>query len=86
MSEQLLGESTTNLSVAATEEPKPSIPPWFGEAILMAQLWRDSGWLDNLQHSVRMVRGRMGNYETCDFNSSASMRRHHGDTGDIARE
>ncbi|MEM8830686.1 MAG: hypothetical protein AAGE96_15195 [Cyanobacteria bacterium P01_G01_bin.19] len=38
-----------------------------GEALLLGKYWIESGLLERLQQQVRVSRGRMGDYEVCDF-------------------
>lgn len=54
-------ELTTNI------ESNPVIPNWLGEALLLGKYWVESGLLERLQKQVRVERGRMGDYEVCDF-------------------
>ena len=54
-------ELTTNI------ESNPVIPNWLSEALLLGRYWVETGLLDRLQQQVRVNRGRMGNYEVCDF-------------------
>jgi hypothetical protein len=42
-------------------------PSWLGEVLLIGEYWRVNGLLERLQTQVRVSRGRMGQYEVCDF-------------------
>ncbi|MBD1857650.1 MULTISPECIES: hypothetical protein [Leptolyngbya] len=55
------------LEVTATEQSNLAIPTWLAEALLVGQYWNQSGLLEQLQQQVRVSRGRMGQYEVCDF-------------------
>jgi Transposase DDE domain len=43
------------------------IPSWFGEVVLWSKYWLDSALVGYLEEEVRVVRGRMGQYEVMDF-------------------
>ena len=55
------------LELATDQQPNPAIPRWLGEVVLLGEYWRTTGLLDRLQTQVRVNRGRMGQYEVCDF-------------------
>ncbi|MGG6265618.1 hypothetical protein ACQ4M3_06380 [Leptolyngbya sp. AN03gr2] len=55
------------LEVTTTEQSNLAIPTWLAEALLVGQYWNQSGLLEQLQQQVRVSRGRMGQYEVCDF-------------------
>lgn len=70
MSEQ--NEKSADSTVAGIEfvttvQPNPVIPTWLPEALLLGEWWRSTGLLEQLQQQVRVNRGRMGQYEVCDF-------------------
>ncbi|MFM7219503.1 MAG: hypothetical protein ACKO21_04685, partial [Nodosilinea sp.] len=67
MSEQTISLSTARLEITASPQPNPVIPAWFTEALLIGQYWQQHGLLDHLQQQVQVNRGRMGQYEVCDF-------------------
>jgi hypothetical protein len=67
MSDNNSGFSVAGLAVTTTEQSNFATPTWLAEAILVGQYWRQSGLLRQLQQQVRVSRGRMGNYEVCDF-------------------
>jgi hypothetical protein len=48
------------LEVQASEQPQPSVPPWFAETVLLVEYLRTHGLLDALTHQVHLVRGRFG--------------------------
>jgi hypothetical protein len=60
-------KAKTGVAVEAGTESVPSIPAWFGEAVLLGKYWLDSGLVGYLEAEVRVVRGRMGRYEVMDF-------------------
>lgn len=45
----------------------PSMPPWFGEVVVVAHALQRYGLLNAIQERVRFVRARMGKYELIDF-------------------
>ena len=45
----------------------PSIPSWFGEVAVMAQVLTQFGLLKAIQQDVRFARARFGRYEVIDF-------------------
>jgi hypothetical protein len=55
------------LEVTTTDQSNLAIPNWLAEALLVGQYWNQSGLLKQLQQQVRVSRGRMGQYEVCDF-------------------
>ena len=48
-------------------EDLPSIPNWFGEVAIVAQVFITSGVLKNIEEQVRFARARFGTYELVDF-------------------
>jgi hypothetical protein len=48
-------------------ESTESIPEWFAELVIIVETLRKSGALAALVEEVRLVRGRMGTFETIDF-------------------
>jgi len=60
-------KASTSLAVEAGTESCQRIPTWFGEAVLFGKYWLDSGLVGYLEEEVRVVRGRMGQYEVMDF-------------------
>jgi hypothetical protein len=55
------------VDIHTTSTPQPSIPPWFAEIVLVAGFLHGHGLLDTLRAQVRLVRGRVGQYEALDF-------------------
>jgi hypothetical protein len=51
------------VDIHATSDPRPSIPPWFAEVVLIAGYLRGHGMLAALNAQVRLVRKRFGQYE-----------------------
>ena len=45
----------------------PSVPCWFGEAVVVAQCFMISGLLQDIEQHVRFARPRFGTYEVIDF-------------------
>ena len=48
-------------------EEKPSVPSWFAEAAIVAQVFITSGVLNKIEQQVRFARARFGTYELVDF-------------------
>jgi hypothetical protein len=48
-------------------EDLPSVPCWFGEVAIVAQLLSTSGVLKSIEEQVRFARARFGTYEVVDF-------------------
>ncbi len=48
-------------------EDRPSVPSWFGEVAIVAQVFTTSGILKNIEEQVRFARARFGTYELIDF-------------------
>ena len=48
-------------------EDLPSIPNWFGEVAIVAQVLTTSGVFKNIEEQVRFARARFGTYELVDF-------------------
>ena len=67
MSEKTISFTVAGLELCANEEEKRSIPTWLAEALLVGQYWQSSGLLNHLNERVKVNRGRMGQYEVCDF-------------------
>jgi hypothetical protein len=57
----------TGVAVEAGTKSVQRIPEWFGEAVMFGKYWLDSGLVGYLEEEVRVVRGRMGQYEVMDF-------------------
>lgn len=55
------------VKLEAVETEQLRVPSWFGEAVLLGQYWLNSGLVGYLEEEVRVVRGRMGQYEVGDF-------------------
>jgi hypothetical protein len=56
---------SVHLQIAS--EDLPSVPSWFGEAAIVAQIFTTSGVLKNIEEQVRFARARFGTYEFVDF-------------------
>ena len=67
MSEKTISFTVAGLELCANEEERRSIPTWLAEAVLVGQYWQSSGLLEHLNKRVKVNRGRMGQYEVCDF-------------------
>jgi len=48
-------------------EDAPSVPCWFGEVAIVAQIFTTSGILKSIEEQVRFARARFGTYELVDF-------------------
>src|SRR5437764_5356177 len=48
-------------------ESVPSLPCWFGEVAIVAQVFITSGVLTNIEQQVRFARARFATYELVDF-------------------
>src|SRR6266536_6118923 len=61
--------SMTHPSVHLQMAPEdlPSVPCWFGEVAIVAQLLSTSGILKSIEQRVRFARARFGTYELVDF-------------------
>ncbi len=61
--------SMTQVSVhlQIASEDQPSIPSWFGEVAIVAQVFSTSGTLKSIEDQVRFARARFGTYELIDF-------------------
>jgi hypothetical protein len=53
--------------IQTSSESVPSIPSWFGEAVLIAAYLRKHGVLTKISERVRFARRRFGHYEVIDF-------------------
>ena len=67
MSDIQFKTTLAGIELATNEQANPVEPPWLAEVLLLGEYWRRSGLLDRLQTEVRVQRGRMGDYEVCDF-------------------
>ncbi len=65
--EQNVDFTVAGIEFVTTANPNPVIPTWLPEALLLGQWWQSTGLLEQLQQQVRVSRGRMGQYEVCDF-------------------
>lgn len=57
----------SSVHVQIASEDRPSIPNWFAEAAIVAQVFITSGVLKNIEEQVRFARARFGTYELVDF-------------------
>jgi hypothetical protein len=67
MSENKINFTVAGMKLTMNDQVNPTIPSWLPETLLVAQYWQSYGLLEILQTQVRVSRGRMGNYEVCDF-------------------
>ncbi len=67
MSEFTKESLLSGLELTTSTQSNPVIPNWLSESILLGKYWIESGLLERLQQQVRVKRGRMGDYEVCDF-------------------
>lgn len=56
-----------SLILSASDQVEHTPPRWVPEIVLMAEVWKRTGLLRRFQQEVHVPRGRMGNYEDCDF-------------------
>ena len=64
---EIISTTVGGIELTANEQANPVTPSWLGEVLLIGEYWRVTGLLDRLQTQVRVNRGRMGQYEVCDF-------------------
>jgi hypothetical protein len=57
----------SSVNIQISPESVPSIPSWFGEAVIVAQIFTKSGLLKTITEQVRFARPRFGIYEVIDF-------------------
>jgi hypothetical protein len=57
----------SSVKVQISPESVPSIPSWFGEVTVIAQVFAQRGWLTAIVERVRFARARFGAYDTIDF-------------------
>ena len=56
-----------SVQIQIASEDVPSVPCWFGEVAIIAQLFTTSGLLQTIERQVRFARPRFGTYEVIDF-------------------
>ena len=56
-----------SVQIQITSEDVPSVPCWFGEVAIMAQLFTTCGLLQAIERRIRFARPRFGTYEVIDF-------------------
>jgi len=59
--------TTSTVTVQTTSTSIPSIPCWFGEAVILSQSLRRSGILTKMAEGRHFARRRFGQYEVIDF-------------------
>lgn len=57
----------SSVHIQMSSDVVPSIPCWFGEVTIVAQLFTSSGLLQAIEQQVRFARPRFGTYEVIDF-------------------
>ena len=67
MLENSISFIAVGVELQANEPENLAAPSWLAEALLVGQYWQSSGLLSDLVTQVRGSRGRMGQYEVCDF-------------------
>lgn len=67
MSDIQFNMTEAGIELTTTEQVNLALPPWLAEVLLLGEYWRRTGLLDRLQTQVKVNRGRMGQYEVCDF-------------------
>ena len=58
---------TPCIEVQTSPLDRPSVPPWFGEVVMIAHDLTTKGLLEAFAQQIRLVRGRFGRYEPIDF-------------------
>ncbi len=56
-----------SVQIQISSEAVPSVPCWFGEVAIVAQLFTTSGLFQAIEEQVRFARPRFGSYEVIDF-------------------
>ncbi len=56
-----------SVDIQIASEVVPSVPCWFGEVAIVAQLFKASGLLQAIEQRVRFALHRFGTYEVLDF-------------------
>ncbi len=56
-----------SVTIQASPEPVPALPPWFGEVTVIAQYLQHIGVLSRIEEQVRFARRRFGHYALIDF-------------------
>jgi hypothetical protein len=56
-----------SVQIQMASEDVPSVPCWFGEVAVIAELFTTSGLLEAIAQRVRFTRARFGTYEVLDF-------------------
>ena len=56
-----------SVQIQIASEAVPSVPCWFGEVAIVAELFRTSGLFQAIEEQVRFARPRFGTSEVIDF-------------------
>src|SRR5207248_10243944 len=56
-----------SVQIEITSEDVPSVPCWFGEVAIMAQLFTTCGVLQAIERRIRLARPSFGTCEVLDF-------------------
>ncbi len=67
MSEIMLNSTEAGIELPSCPDENRATPVWLAEVLLLGEYWRSTGLLERLQQQVKVSRGRMGQYEVCDF-------------------
>lgn len=59
--------TNSSLEILASKEQVRCPPPWLTELVVIVNLARRGELTEELQHKVKVLRGRAGRYEVCDF-------------------
>jgi hypothetical protein len=65
--ERMSTDNPSSLSLQTDASPTPSVPPWFGEVVLIAHTLTRLGLLSGISEHVRFTRKRFGRFEVIDF-------------------
>lgn len=57
----------TCIEVQTSLEPRPSLPPWFAEVVILSRFLSAQGAFQAMEEHVILVRKRAGHYEPLDF-------------------
>ena len=55
------------IEIQTSGEPRPAVPAWFAEVVMIVQYLTTKGVLDAFAQQIRLARGRFGRYEPIDF-------------------
>lgn len=59
--------TSSSVKIGISPPTAPSLPSWFGEVAVFAQVLTHTGMLKTIQERVRFARARFGQYDLIDF-------------------